>query len=168
MRTGSGVPFEGAMTTTYYHDEAVHISSGGVQVAGAWYPLSALTYVWHRRTGRLRHGAYMIASRTAALGMVVALLIGGGYAARSIKVSGDQKTMLIAGGILAVVVIGGVAAFGIEGLLELVDRTHEHGKGLHEIWIRCGDEETMLYSTTDSTRFGQIYRALQRAIENGS
>jgi hypothetical protein len=25
----------------------------------------------------------------------------------------------------------------------------------------------MLYCTTDSTKFGQIYRALQRAIENG-
>ena len=156
------------MSATYYHDDAVHITSGGVQVAGAWYPLSTLTYVWHRRTGRLRHGAYMIASRTAAIGVVVALLVGGGMAARNIKLSGDQKTMLIAGGILAVILIGGLAAFGIEGLLELVDRTHAHGRGVHEIWIRCGDEETMIYSTTDSTRFGQIYRALQRAIENGS
>ena len=156
------------MSTTYYHDDAVHITSGGVQVGGARYPLSAITYVWHRRTGRLRHGVYMVASRTAALGVVVALLVGGGIAARNINLSGDQKTMLIAGGILAVVLIGGIAAFGVEGMLELVDRTHEHGRGLHEIWVRCGDEETMIYSTTDSTRFGQIYRALQRAIENGS
>jgi hypothetical protein len=156
------------MSTTYYRDDGVHITSGGVQVGGAWYPLATLTYVWHRRTGRLRHGAYLIASRTAAIGVVVALLVGGAMAARTIKLSGDQKTMLIAGGILAVVLVGGLAAFGIEGVLELVDRTHAHGRGLHEIWIRCGDEETMIYSTTDSTRFGQIYRALQRAIENGS
>ena len=156
------------MSTTYYHDDGVHISSGGVQVGGAWYPLSTLTYVWHRLTGRLRHGAYMAASRTAALGVVVALLVGGGMAARNINVSGDQKTMLIAGGILAVVLVGGLAAFGVEGMLQLVDRTHEHGQGRHEIWVRCGDEETMIYSTTDSIRFGQIYRALQRAIENGS
>jgi len=156
------------MSTTYYHDDAVHITSGGVQVGGAWYPLSTLTYVWHRRTGRLRHGAYMVASRTAALGAVVALLVGGGFAARNIKLSGDQKTLLIAGGLIAVLLIGGIAAVGVEGMLELVDRTHEHGRGLHEIWVRCGDEETMIYSTTDSTRFGQIYRALQRAIEHGS
>jgi hypothetical protein len=155
------------MTTTYYRDDAVHISSGGVQVGGAWYPLDTLSYVWHQRTGRLRHGAYMIASRTAALGVVVALIVGLGFAARSVNLSGDQKTMLIAGGILGVVVIGGLAAFGVEGLLELVDRTHEHGRGMHEIWVRCGDRETMLYCTTDSTKFGQIYRALQRAIENG-
>jgi len=58
------------MSTTYYRDDAVHITSGGVQVGGAWYPLSTLTYVWHRRTGRLRHGAYLMASRTAALGVV--------------------------------------------------------------------------------------------------
>src|SRR5690349_9743214 len=115
------------MSTTYYHDDAVHITSGGVHVGGAWYPLSTFTYVWHRRTGRLRHGAYLIASRTAALGVLVARLVGGGMAARNGNGSGEQKQRLSGGG-----------------------------------------EETMIYSTTDSTRFGQIYRALQRAIENGS
>jgi len=84
------------------------------------------------------------------------------------NLSGDQKTMLIAGGILGVVLIGGLAAFGVEGLLSVVDRTHEHNKGVHEIWVRSGDQEIMIYATTDSTRFGQIYRALQRAIENVS
>jgi hypothetical protein len=155
------------MTTTYYRDDAVHISSGGVRVGEAWYPLHSMTYVWHRRTGKLRHGAYMIASRTAAVGLIVALLVAGGVAARNINLSGDQKTMLVAGGVIAIVVLGGVAAFGIEGLLELVDRTHQHGRGLHEIWVRAGSQDTMIYSTTDVTRFGQIYRALQRAIENG-
>src|SRR5262249_41780655 len=80
----SGVALAGVMSTTYYHDDAVHITSGGVHVGGAWYPLSTLTYVWHRRTGRLRHGAYVIASRTAAIGVVVALLVGGGMIARNI------------------------------------------------------------------------------------
>jgi hypothetical protein len=156
------------MATTYYRDDAVHISSGGVRVGDDWYPLRSLTYVWHRRTGKLRHGAYMAVSRTLAVGVIIAILIGGGIAARNINLSGDQKTMLIAGGIIAVVVLGGLAAFGVEGLLELIDRTHEHSKGLHEIWVRAGDQEMMIYATTDSTRFGQIYRALQRAIENGS
>jgi len=156
------------MATTYYRDGAVHISSGGVRVGESWYPLPSLTYVWHKRTGKLRHGAYMITTRVAALGLIVGLLVAGGIAARNVKLSGDQKTMLIAGGILAVVVLGGLAAFGVEGLLELVDRTHEHGRGQHEIWVRHGDQETMIYATTDSMRFGQIYRALQRAIENGS
>ena len=157
------------MSTTYYRDDAVHISSGGVRVGEAWYPLGTLSYVWHRRTGKLRHGAYMAVSRAGAIGLLVVLLVIGGLAARTVDVSGGRKTMLVAGGILAVVVIGGLAAFGVEGLLELVDRTHEHGRGSHEIWVRHGDgdQETMIYATSDATRFGQIYRALQRAIENG-
>ena len=156
------------MATTYYRDDAVHISSGGVRVGDDWYPLRTLTYVWHRRTGKLRHGVYMTVSRTVAVGLVVAILVGGGILARKVNLSGDQKTMLIAGGIIAVVLIGGLAAFGIEGLLTLVDRTNERARGVHEIWVRSGDQEIMIYATTDSTRFGQIYRALQRAIENVS
>jgi hypothetical protein len=156
------------MATTYYRDDAVHINSGGVQVGGAWYPLPTLSYVWHRRTGRLRQGVYMLISRAAAVVVVVALLVGAGLLARKVDLSGDQKSMVIAGGILGVVVVGGLAAFGVEGLLEAIDRTHEHGRGVHEIWVRCGEREMMIYSTSDSLRFGQVYRALQRAIENGS
>ena len=154
------------MTTTYYRDDAVHISSEGVRVDDAWYPLASLNYVWHRRTGRLRHGTYMLASRGGAIVVVVGLLIAAGMAARRIDLDGD-RTMYIAGGILAIVVLGGIAAFGLEGLLDLVDRAHDHGKGVHEIWVRIGNAEQMIYSTTDSPRFGQIYRALQRAIEHG-
>ena len=153
------------MTTTYYRDDAVHVSSGGVRVGEDWYPLPSLRYVWHRRTGKVRHGVYMIASRTAAVALVIGILVVGGIAARNVNLSGDQKTMLIAGGILGVVIIGGLAAFGVEGLLELVDRTHEHGKGMHEIWVRIGQQEKMIFATTDAILFGKIYRALQRAIE---
>lgn len=156
------------MATTYYRDDAVHVSSGGVRVGEDWYPLRTLTYVWHRRTGKLRHGAYMAISRTAAVGLILAIIVGGGILARRVDLSGDQKTMLIAGGVLGVVLIGGLAAFGIEGVLQLLDRSNERNRGVHEIWVRSGDQEMMIYATTDSTRFGQIYRALQRAIEHGS
>jgi Family of unknown function (DUF6232) len=156
------------MATTYYRDDAVHISSSGVRVRESWYPLETLSYVWHRRTGKLRHGAYMITTRVAAIVLIVTLVAGSGIAARRINVSGDQKAMLIVGGAFAVVLLGGFAAFGVEGLLALVDRTHEHNRGLHEIWVRSGDREMMIYATTDTTRFGKTYRALQRAVENGS
>lgn len=155
------------MATTYYRDNVVHISSGGVRVADAWYPLDSLTYVWHERTGRLRHGAYMLATRGGAVLVVLGLLVAAGVAARRIDF-GDQRTMYIAGGILAVVVIGGIVAFSVEGLLELLDRAHDHGKGVHEIWVRTRDGDAMIYSTTDTPKFGQIYRALQRAVEQSA
>ncbi|MFG2036703.1 DUF6232 family protein [Dactylosporangium sp. NPDC048998] len=156
------------MATTYYRDNVVHISSGGVRVNDSWYPLETLTYIWHERTGRLRHGAYMLATRGGAVLLVIGLLVAAGMAARRIDFGGEQRTMYIAGGILAVIVLGGIVAFSLEGLLDLLDRAHDHGKGVHEIWVRTREQDMMIYSTTDSPKFGQIYRALQRAVEQSA
>jgi len=152
------------MSRTYYRDDTVHINSTAIQVDGQWFPLSTLTYVWHRRTGRLRRGGYMLLSRGAAVALVVALLVAAGIGARNIDFEG--RTMVVAGAILGGLVLLGVAAFAVEFLLEAVDRTHEQGKGHHEIWVQAGGREFMLYTTTDSVRFAQIYRALQRALES--
>lgn len=156
------------MATTYYRDHVVHISSDGVRVDAAWYPLETLTYIWHQRTGRLVRGAYMIATRGGAVLLIIGLLIGAGTAARRIDFTGPDSTMYIAGGILGIIVIGGIVAFSVEGLLDLLDRAHDHGKGVHEIWVRTSGGDSMIYSTTDSPKFGQIYRALQRAVEQSA
>jgi hypothetical protein len=149
------------MPVTYYHDNVVHISSGGVRVAGACYPLETLTYVWHRRTGRLRHGSYMVVTRVGAVGLVVALLIAGGIAARRINLS---VTVLVLG-VLVLAMVGTIAGMGVEGLLRAVDRSNERTRGQHEIWIRTAEDEIMIYTTSDRTAFGKVYRALRRAIE---
>ncbi|GAA1554200.1 hypothetical protein GCM10009827_088670 [Dactylosporangium maewongense] len=156
------------MATTFYRDHEVHISSAGVQVDAAWYPLETLTYIWHRRSGRLVQGAYMLATRGGAVLLIIGLLIAAGTAARRIDFNGPDSTMYIAGGILGIIVIGGIVAFSVEGLLDLLDRAHDHGKGVHEIWVRTRQGESMIYSTTDSPKFGQIYRALQRAVEQSA
>ncbi|WP_327005936.1 DUF6232 family protein [Dactylosporangium sp. NBC_01737] len=156
------------MATTYYRDHKVHISSEGVRVDDAWYPLATLTYIWHQRTGRLVHGAYMLVTRGGAVALIIGLLIAAGTAARRIDFNGPDSTMYIAGGILGIIVIGGIVAFSVEGLLDLLDRAHDHGKGVHEIWVRTRTGDSMIYSTTDSPKFGQIYRALQRAVEQSA
>ena len=155
------------MATMYYDDNAVRIDSSGIRVGDVWYPLEALTYVWHRRTGRILDGGWVLVSRGTAVALVVALIVVGARAARRIDLSGDQKVMLVAGGILAIIVLGGIAAFAVEWLLELVDRTHDRRHGRNEMWVRVDGVDRLIYSTTDTTRFGQVYRALQRAIENG-
>ena len=154
------------MATTYYRDHSIHVSSAGVRVGDEWYALDELTYVWHQRTGRLRHGGYMLLTRGGAVAVLIGLLVAAGFAARSVDFTA-QDSLYVAGGILGIVVIGGIAAFSVEGLLDLVDRAHDHGKGQHEIWARDrADVEFMLYATTDAPRFGQIYRALQRALDH--
>jgi hypothetical protein len=153
------------MSRTYYRDDTVQINSTAIQVDGHWFPLSTLTYVWHRRTGRLRRGGYMLLSRGAAVALLVGLLVVAGIAARNIDFEGG--TMVVAGAILGGLVVVGILAFAVEFLLEAVDRTHDRGRGHHEIWVQAGGREFMLFTTTDSVRFNQIYRALERALENG-
>ncbi len=154
------------MAVTYYHDHAVYISSGGVRADGVWYPLDTVTYVWHRRTGRLRHGSYMLVTRLGAVGLVIALLVAGGIAARQVSLSGSQRITLIVVGVLVIALIGTIAGMGVEGLLRAIDRSNERTRGQHEIWIRTADLETMIYTTSDRTAFGKVYRALGRAMEN--
>lgn len=156
------------MATTYYRDHEVHINSDGVRVAAAWYPLETLTYIWHRRSGRLAQGAYMLATRGGSVVLIIGLLIAAGVVARRIDFTGPDSTMHIAGGILGVIIVGGIVAFSVEGLLDLLDRAHEHGKGVHEIWVRTSTGESMIYATTSAPKFGQIYRALQRAVEQSA
>jgi hypothetical protein len=62
-------------------------------------------------------------------------------------------------------VVGAIAAFAVESVLGLVDRTHEHGQGVHEIWARTPHGDVLIFQSTDTLRFGQAYRALQRAID---
>jgi hypothetical protein len=154
------------MAVTYYHDSVVHISSGGVRADGVWYPLQTVTYVWHRRTGRLRHGSYMLVTRVGAIALIIALLVAGGVAARQVNLSGSQRITLIVVGVLVIAVVGTIAGMGVEGLLRVIDRSNERTRGQHEIWIRTADLETMIYTTSDRTAFGKVYRALGRAMEN--
>jgi hypothetical protein len=154
------------MAVTYYHDNVVHISSVGVRADGILYPLDSLTYVWHRRTGRLRHGGYMLVTRVGAIGLIVALVVAAGVAARRVDLSGSQRVTLIVVGVLIIAVVGTIAGMGVEGLLRVIDRSNERTRGQHEIWIRTADLETMIYTTSDRTAFGKVYRALRRAMEN--
>jgi hypothetical protein len=110
----------------------------------------------------------MIATRGGAVLLVIGLLVGAGMALRRVDFDAGQRTMYVAGGILGIIVVGGIIAFSLEGLLDLLDRAHDHGKGVHEIWVRTREGDSMIYSTTDSPKFGQIYRALQRAVEQSA
>ena len=47
-----------------------------------------------------------------------------------------------------------------------MDRSYARGSRQLEIWARWRGREVRLLSTRDALRFGQIYRALQRAMEN--
>jgi hypothetical protein len=146
---------------TYYDDRAVRVTSETIRVAGRSYPLRAMTKVWHTRgtrswTAVAGRGALGI----ALLGPIVAAVIGI-VVALSIHASATVTVALVGGSILVGLAFGPVADY----LLEHMDRSYAKGSHPMEIWAVVGGQPTLLLQTPDALRFGQIYRALQRAVE---
>ncbi|MEU8613706.1 DUF6232 family protein [Actinoplanes sp. NPDC048791] len=147
---------------TYYRDPDVLVTSAGVRMSGREYRLSDFAQVWHRQ-GRRSWGA--VAGRGAlGIAMIVPLVIGavGVLVALVIHASTATTVALIGGGIL----IGLAAAPLSDVLLEFVDRSYDKGSRRREIWARIRGSEVLLLDTDNAQRFGQIYRALQRALDH--
>jgi hypothetical protein len=146
---------------TYYDDRAVRVTSDAIRVAGRSYPLRALTRVWHERgrrswtavAGRGALGIALLGPLVAAgIGIVVAL---------SLHASATVTVAMVGGSILVGLAFGPLADY----LLEHLDRSYARGSHPMEIWAVVGGRPTLLLQTSDALRFGQIYRALQRAVE---
>lgn len=147
---------------TYYSDKSVQITSDAIRVGGRAYPLRELARVWHRRgerswravAGRGALGAAMIGPLVAAaIGIVVAL---------QLDVSTTVTIAIVGGSCLVGLAAGPAADF----LLERMDRSYARGAHSLEIWATWRGQPVLLLETGDALRFGQIYRALQRAVES--
>jgi hypothetical protein len=147
---------------TYYRDPDVLVTSTGVRMAGRDYRLADLSQVWHRQG---RRSWRTVAGRGAlGLAMLVPVLIGaiGVLVALVIDASTTVTVALGGGGILV-----GLAALPLaDVLLEFVDRSYDRGSRRREIWARVRGADVLLLDTDNAQRFGQIYRALQRALDH--
>ena len=149
---------------TYYRDADVLVTSTGVRMGGRDYRLGDFARVWHTRgrrswtavAGRGAIGlAILIPVLLGALGILVALLI---------DASTGTTVALLGGGVLV-----GLAALPLaDVLLELMDRSYDRGSRRLEIWGRIRQTDVLLLRTNNAQRFGQIYRALQRALDGDS
>ena len=146
---------------TYYRDREVMVTSQSLTVGGRAYPLRELGSVWHRRgqrswsalAGRGALGAVMLGPLVAA---VIAIAV-----AVSIRASTTVTIALVGGAVL----VGLAAAPVADVVLEYVDRSYVRGSRRLEIWAEVRGTPVLLLQTGDALRFGQIYRALQRALE---
>ncbi|GID94755.1 DUF6232 family protein [Amorphoplanes digitatis] len=148
--------------TTYYRGPDVLVTSTGVRMGGRDYRLGDLAQVWHRRGRRAwgnvaGRGALVLAIITpvviGAIGVLIALVID----------ASTTTTIVLAGGGVLI----GLAALPLaDVLLEFVDRSYDRGSHRLEIWARVDGADVLLLATTDKRRFGQIYRALQRAVDD--
>jgi hypothetical protein len=146
---------------TYYDDGWVRITSDALQVDGYAYPLRALRRVWHQRGRRswrrvagrgVLGGALLVPVVAAFIGLVVAL---------QIDASATVLVALVGGSCLA-----GFAAVPLaDVLLEHMDRSYARGSRELQVWAEIQHRTVLLLRTDDAQRFGQIYRALQRALE---
>jgi hypothetical protein len=156
--------------TLYYRDDAVQVTSESIRAGGHAIPVAELTYVWHAR-GRpsardrshlLGRGVLIFLLSIPPL-VAVVCVVSLAYAAE------DRGEWVLAATILAVFVVGALA---LTPFLELplgwLDRSYDRGAGVHELWVQRRGQEIMLVRTSDQLRFGQIYRAVQRAVEQQS
>ena len=159
--------------TMFYQDHDVSITSVAMEIAGRRYALDGLESVWHRRTRRLSRGSYVLATRigvsSLAIAAVCALVAScaAGWMLTDIR-HGEFGRYALAAAAFVVAVLVALMGLGVDPLLELLDRSHEQGHGIHEIWARVDGRDVMVFSTLDAFRFGKIYRALQRAMEHQS
>lgn len=153
--------------TTFYRDDVVYVGSAELQVDDRAYKLDDLVMVWHRRGPRGAKGFAIIGVRVLLIVVVLgAIAVGGSVMRRTaMHVTGD-RIMVIAGGVVAVVLLGTIGLFVVEGMITLIERSYERGGKEHQIWARHMDQDVLIFATRDKLRFGKVYRALQRAIEH--
>jgi hypothetical protein len=147
---------------TYYDDRSVQVTSDAVRVGGRAYPLRGLGRVWHRR-GRRSWRAYAGRGAIAAalIGPIVAAVLG---LIVALRIDASTTTTITLVGIACLV--GFAAGPLADLLLERMDRSYARGVHDLQIWASFQGRPVLLLRTRDALRFGQIYRALQRAMES--
>jgi hypothetical protein len=144
---------------TYYHDRSVQVTSSAIQVDDQVYPFDELSRVWHRRekkpwrelAGRGFWGVtYLFPFLGAAIGITVAFVLDLPLGARATIV-------------VAAILVGLSAGPLLDPILGRLDSSFDRGLYIHEIWVERLGVEILVLQTRDASRFGRIYRAVQRA-----
>ncbi|MEV4808337.1 DUF6232 family protein [Micromonospora avicenniae] len=147
--------------TTYYDDRSVQVTSTAIRVDDRTYPLAEISMVWHRRGSRSwRVLAGRGALGAALAGPLVAAVLGVGLALWLDR-SPTVTIAIIGASVLVGLAVGPVADL----LFEYLDRSYARGSRQRELWVRWQGRHVRLLRTGDALRFGQIYRAVQRAVE---
>jgi hypothetical protein len=146
---------------TYYADKSVQVTSAALRVDGQEYRLAEISAVWHHRgsrswrvlAGRGAIGAALAGPLVAAgLGVALALWL---------RRSPTVTIAIVGASVLVGLGVGPVADF----LFERLDRSYARGSRRLELWVRWRGRPVRVLCSLDALRFGQIYRAVQRAME---
>jgi len=145
----------------YYRDDHVRVSSTVIRTADRAYPVSQLDDVW------LEHGPWQ-ADR--AFGILMARLLVGlagvAFVGALVAVVIDPRHPggeLLPTWVVYAFLLGSPVVFGV--LIRSAERTAERGPRVLMLCAQWNGQNVLLFSTTNATRFGQVHRAVQRALE---
>jgi hypothetical protein len=147
---------------TYYDDRSVQVTSTAVRVDGRSYPLAEIGAVWHRRGSR----SWRVLAGRGAIGAALA----GPLVAAALGVA--LALWLHRSAVVTIAIVGASVLVGLgvgplaDVLFEFLDRSYARGSRELEMWVRWRGQPVRLLCTRDALRFGQIYRAVQRAVES--
>jgi hypothetical protein len=146
----------------YYRDRSVQVTSTGIQVDGHLYRFDELSRIWHRRDQRswravAGRGFWSLTSISPLIAAVIGVVI-----ATQLDVSAGVRAVVV----VAAILVGLAAGPLMDPILGKLDSSFDRGVHLHEIWAERNGEEVLVLQIRDASRFGRIYRAVQRAAES--
>jgi hypothetical protein len=148
----------------YYRDETLCVTSRVIQSDGRVYPLAELDAVW------LEYGRWYPERLVGVL--LLRLLVGlAGLMLIAAVVAVVLDVRHPTGGALPVWVVYGylfASPLVLGVLIHSAGLAGERGSRELLLCARCRGTETTLYTTTNATRFGQVQRAVRRALEQAS
>ncbi|MBY8875951.1 DUF6232 family protein [Micromonospora sp. PLK6-60] len=147
---------------TYYDDRSVQVTSTAVRVERRSYPLAEISAVWHRRGSR----SWRVLAGRGALGAALAGPLVAAVLGIALALWLDRSTTVTIAVVGASVLVGLAVGPLADFLFEHLDRSYDRGSRQWEMWARWRGQPMCLLRTGDALRFGQIYRAVQRATES--
>jgi Family of unknown function (DUF6232) len=150
----------------YYRDDRVQVTSTAIYVDNACYPFDRLGDMWVARRS--------LAARRILIGLgIVAAAVLVRVAASFVWfLGGVDRTVerWMSGGptgVAVVAVVGlGIAVVGVlivEAALSAIEDIRGYGRNL-ELWASVDGQPVRIYHTNNAQRFGQIRRAIVRAL----
>jgi len=153
----------------YYRDHHVVVTSEALLIDNVRIPLARLEYVWHRE-GQAETRVRMRITHRGVIGFglvigVLLALIGVLYLFATVIGEGTSagRVLLPLAGVVALI---GFAGPILELALHRMDTNTDQGHQVYEICALIDGTERRLIRIADAHRFGKIYRALQRALED--
>lgn len=146
----------------FYDRPPVRITSEAVQVGGQSYPLAELSQVWQQRAERSWR---VLLGRGVLVAVICGPLLAAGAGLLSAAVL-DAETGTTAVVVIASLLVGLATGPVADLLLDRMDHSYLRGAYRLELWVRWRGRPVRLLQGRDALRFGQIYRALVRALES--